>query len=617
MRTYEDPIAPEVAGTLNGLFMERVRRTPDTVAYRQYETASRCWRDYTWTETAAEVARWQGALSAEGLERGDRVAVMMRGCRQWVLLDQAALGLGLVVVPLYVNDRADNAAYILDDAGVKLLLLEGAEQWDKFSPIRDRFSTVQRIICLQPVDDASDPRLKTVENWLKDAPLSQSEPDVDGNGLATIVYTSGTTGRPKGVMLSHSNILENAWACLRHVPDVRPDDLFLSFLPLSHTFERTCGYYLPMMVGATVAYARSIEDLAENLVSKKPTVLISVPRIYERVHAKLQAALDERPALAKWLFRAAVDVGWDVFEHRQGRGPWQISHLHWPLLERLVARPVKARLGGRLRFAISGGAPLNPEVARLFLGLGVTVLQGYGLTETSPVIAADTPGDNMPQSVGRALPGLEVRVGEDDELLVRGPSVMQGYWNRPEATAEILDPDGWLHSGDKARIEDGRIFITGRLKEIIVIATGEKIPPTDMEMAIANDPLIREQQVLVLGEGRPYLSALVVLNQEAWLEIARGKRLAEDLEQAVHDERVEQLLLERLSGHLTQFPGYAQLRRVAISSEAWTIDNALLTPTLKPRRNRIMEHYRPVVDHLYESRSTYRVATANVTAGSG
>ncbi|MBZ5583968.1 MAG: AMP-binding protein, partial [Acidobacteriia bacterium] len=284
--------------------------------------------------------------------------------------------------------------------------------------------------------------------------------------------------------LSHHNILTNANACLQ-VMTVDHDALFLSFLPLSHTFERTCGYYLTMMAGSTVAYARSIPQLGEDLQTIRPTMLISVPRIYERIWEAIRTKLDEGPRVRKELFLLAVEVGFARFEHAQGRGPWRPSFLLWPVLDALVAGKVLARLGGRMRAALSGGAALSPAISRVFIGLGLPVLQGYGLTETSPVACANQPEDNLPASIGHPIPGVEVRLGDKDALLIKGPNVMLGYWNNEEATRQMIQAGGWLNYGDTARIDaQGHVFITGRLKEVIVLSNGEKIPPFDMEAAI-------------------------------------------------------------------------------------------------------------------------------------
>lgn len=590
-----DFITPQQAPTVGAQFRERVRRSPDAVAYRQFDPQAQCWKDYTWAAMAREVARYQGAFIREGLRVGDRVAVMLRNCREWVAFDQAALGAGLVLVPLYVDDRPENSAYILQDAGVRVLMTDGATQWARLGPMIRGLPALQRVVTLGPAED-DDPRVLTLDRWLPDDAGQLDAPDVDAGALATIVYTSGTTGRPKGVMLSHRNLTTNAYGCLRAVPAC-PDDLFLSFLPLSHTFERTAGYYLPVMSGATVAFARSIPQLAEDLQTIRPTGLFSVPRIYERVYNRLRAQLSERPALARALFELTVGVGWARFLHRQGRGPWRLSFVIWPLLDRLVACKVRERLGGRLRNAICGGAPLSPAIARVFIGLGVEILQGYGLTEASPVISVNRADDNDPASVGSPLPSVETRISESGELLARGSNVMMGYWNNPDATTSMIDPEGWLHTGDKARIENGHIYITGRLKEIIVLANGEKVPPSDMELAIALDPLF--DQVMIVGEGRPYLGLLAVLNPDAWARLAGELRLDPQAPESLANKELQQIVLQRVAQRLASFPGYAQVRRAALSLEPWTIEADLLTPTLKLRRARILEHHADQMEMLY------------------
>ncbi|MGH8703441.1 MAG: AMP-dependent synthetase/ligase, partial [Burkholderiales bacterium] len=367
---------------------------------------------------------------------------------------QAALGLGLVVVPLYTQDRPENVAYIIHDSGCKVLLIEGAEQWQPLSEVKGQLGSLTRILTVQSVPNAGEPRVRSVGEWLPDQGGATRHVPRDPNALATIVYTSGTTGRPKGVMLSHHNILSNAAAASLDVLTTGPDDMLLSFLPLSHTFERTCGYYLTVMSGATNSYSRGIPQLAEDLQAVRPTILVSVPRIYERVYGRIRTALDEGSPLKKKLFTLAVEVGYARFEHSQGRGPWKPSFLLWPVLNALVAKKILARLGGRMRAAISGGAALPPEISRVFTGLGLTVLQGYGLTETSPIACANRPDDNLPASVGRPIPDVQVRIGANNALMIKGPNIMLGYWNNPDATKAMIGPDGWLNSGDTARIDD-------------------------------------------------------------------------------------------------------------------------------------------------------------------
>ena len=587
-------IPAETAVTLDGLFRERAKRTPDLVACRDYNEQHKNWRDYTWSQIDRQVARWQAALEKESLKPGDRVAVMLKNCPEWITYDQAALGLGLVTVPLYTQDRPENVAYILRDSGCKVLLIEGAEQWRALSEVKHELQTLNRILTLESVPNPGEPRLRWIGEWLPAEGGETRHLARDPAALATVVYTSGTTGRPKGVMLSHRNILSNAEASC-DVLTAGHDDLFLSFLPLSHTFERTCGYYLAVLTGSTTAYSRGIPVLGEDLQSVRPTLLISVPRIYERVYGRIRDALDAGPPAKKKLFRLTVEIGYARFEHAQGRGAWKPSFLLWPLLNALVAKKIRARLGGRLRAAISGGAALPPEISRVFIGLGITVLQGYGLTESSPVAAANRPHDNLPASIGTALPGVQLRIGEGGALMIKGPNVMMGYWNNPDATKAVLGPDGWLNSGDIARIDErGHVFITGRLKEIIVLSNGEKVPPSDIESAILRDPLF--EQVMLLGEGKPFLTVMTVLAAEPWKKLSAEQGLGAA---AVNSKQVEEMLRARVAAQMKEFPGYAQVRRVTATLDPWTVENGLLTPTMKLKRAKVMEQHHADIDRMY------------------
>ena len=387
-------------------------------------------------------------------------------------------------------------------------------------------------------------------------------------------------------MLSHRNILSNVAASLKAIP-VYPGDRFLSFLPLSHMFERTCGYYLAIRAGAQTMYARSISLLAEDLRAQRPSVLIAVPRIFERIHARMQENLPPG-SFRRRLFERAVDIGWKL--RRDGGGGratrrtfFVLSFRHqasfserllWPLFKLLVANKLKRRLGGRLRLIVVGGAAFAPEHARAFVGLGLPIIQGYGMTESGPVIAANRTGDNDPLSVGRALEGVALRLGESDELLARGPGVMLGYWNNAEATRATIDADGWLHTGDRARIENGRVYITGRLKDIVVLSNGEKVPPADAEAAILRDAIF--EQVMLVGEGRPKLGLLCVsrVNDEAGLCV-------------------------RANAQLHDFPGYARICHIARLETPWSVEDGQLTPTLKLKRNEILRRHAADIERMY------------------
>ena len=594
----EDVISPQQAVTLHGLFLERVRRSRDKIAYRYFDNRQSVWVDLSWGQMLEQVARWQGALAQEGLAKGDRVALMQRNCPQWVMFDQAAMSLGLVVVPLYTVDRAENIAYIVNDAQVKVVLFETAEQWQELNGVIGQMNCVQRFVSLDDFK-SKETRLLSAAKYLH-AQSVQLQPAVpcETGELTSIIYTSGTTGKPKGVMLSHSNMLSNIYDGMATFP-VFKTDLMLSFLPLSHTFERTCGYYMQVMTGATVAYARSIPLLSEDLQTIRPTLLISVPRIYERIYSAINTKLREGSPLKRMLFKLAVDVGWSRFQHEQGRAGWKLSFLLWPLLQKLVAQKIMDRLGGRLRTAVTSGAALAPEISRMFIGLGLPVVQGYGLTETSPIVAGNKLDNNFPDSVGQAIRGVQVKLGAQSALLVKGPNVMMGYWNNPEATRAMIDADGWLNTGDTAHIsETGHIYITGRLKEIIVLSNGEKMPPADIEAAILHDPLI--DQVMICGEARPYLVALAVLNPEVWKAVAAKVGVRPDMPESLTDSNMEAKVLRRIARNMSEFPGYANVHRVLLLLEPWTIDNGLLTPTLKLKRAVVAQRFAAQIDELYK-----------------
>jgi long-chain acyl-CoA synthetase len=610
-----DIIDPGVAKTLAGLFCERVRRTPEACAYRRFNSLEQRFEEISWQETLNLAARWREGLLKENLHAGDRVAVMLHNCLEWVVFDLAALSLGLVTVPLFADDRADSAAYILKETGCRLILMESEAQWRLLCTASDRVTSIDRILVfgLSPGSKAGDsnedgprpsqseaeePRVVLVADWLPASAGNSLPAAGNGNDLATIVYTSGTTGRPKGVMLSHANILHNAFACLQR-ENIFPNDVFLSFLPLSHTFERTVGYYIPMMAGASVAHARSVDKLAEDMQAIRPTILVSVPRIYERIHAKILAGLEQKPLWMCLLFRAGVHVGWRRFLHLHRRGVWTPVQFFWPVLNRLIAQRLMAGFGGRLRLSISGGAALALPIMRVFIGSGLNLLQGYGMTETSPVISFNSAADNDPTSVGCLLPGVQAVVAPDGELKVRGPNIMLGYWRNDEATRAAIDSDGYFHTGDIGRIDASmHLRIVGRIKEILVLSNGEKIPPADLEQAIGMDPLF--EQAMIVGEGRPYLAALVVLNPSRWEKLAARLGLEADRRDRLETECAKKALLDEIGGLIRHFPGYAQIRRVHAMLDPWSVQDGLTTVTLKLRRKDLLDRFRREVDLLFK-----------------
>ena len=596
-----DIVSCDSAGTISNLFALRCEKTPDLSAYMQYDHLNEKWLSYTWKQVNGEMERYAEALAGLDLEPGDRVAVYLENCLEWVLFDIAAMRLGLVVVPLYLMDNVDNISYVLADSGSKLIFLRNEERWNKLSRIKDIFSDLRYVLFLEgngPCERDVGLTCLWLNNVLPEAPagnmhLEKRSPD----SPATIVYTSGTTGRPKGVVLSHKNILSNAEAVLQII-SAYPDDLFLSFLPLSHTFERTAGYYIPMMAGSTVAYARSIPDLAEDIRNLHPTILIAVPRIYEKIYAKINDRLERKGKLSNLLFCWTLKMGHKRFEAQQHKRKLSfIQQVAWVILNKLVASKVLKSFGGRLRISVSGGAPLGLKISDFFLSLGVPLIQGYGLTESSPVVSANSLDDNNPASVGRPLPGIEVRVDSQGELIVKGSNIMLGYWNKEEETREVLSPEGWLKTGDLVSIEQGRIVIRGRLKDILVTSTGEKISPSDLETAILQDQLF--QQVIVVGDHKPYIVAVVVVNFIAWKKLADEFGLDPGELSSLRHPMIKKEVLRRCERQTLLFPSYARIRDVCLTLLPWTIENGLVTPTLKVKRQEVEKRLTQQISELY------------------
>ncbi len=605
------PLAPglDSVQTLAALLTWRVALTPDAEAYRYHDDAAARWVSLSWRALEDKVQWFDAALRRLALPRGARVAILLPNGVNAVCVDQAALANACVPVPMHALDNPASIAYILSDSDAALLVAQSAEQWQAIVDTGVPLPSLQQVVLASgeapPAGVSSNPvPVCSLDAWLSSGVAQQASPHEkqvpNADDLAALVYTSGTTGKPKGVMLTHGNVLSNVKAVLQRVAP-QANDVFLSFLPLSHTFERTAGYYLPIAAGSCVAFARSTSLLAEDMLLVRPTILISVPRIYERVFVGVQAMLAGSP-LKQGLFAWAQNVGWRRFCRAQGlpveHTAWAwLDPLLWPLLNALAAQPLLARFGGRLRVAVSGGAPLSPAIAHAFLGLGLPIVQGYGMTESAPIVSVNTPEDNDPATVGRALAGVEVRIGENRELLVRGPNVMRGYWKREEDTNKAIT-EGWLHTGDQAAIEQGRIRILGRVKEIIVTSTGEKIAPADLELAITADALF--EQAYVFGDNRPFIACVVVLSRSEWRRLAGGLQLDPDTAESLQSSLARETVVQRVRDLTRSFPHYAQPRAVVLTLEPWTVENTLMTPTLKIKRNNLAAHFAAEISQLYQ-----------------
>lgn len=594
----------DLVRVLPELLTHHMEKRPDLPLFTFWLPTEKTWKTINVKETVEQITRWRHALVKEGLTKGDRCAMLLPNGINAILFDQSVLANALVPVPLHAVDTAGSSSYIINDSGAKLLVTGRLNRWEAIRDTEDHPALKTVVITGEPVQEHQDGDVRVVrlDQWLTEGNGSELPAGPEPQDLAALVYTSGTTGKPKGVMLTHRAILANVTGVLQNIcPE--PEDVWLSFLPLSHTFERTTTYYTAMGFGNRVAFNRNIGLLADDLKVIRPTILMSVPRIYEKVYDKIQDALVKKPAFVQKLFHTAVDVGYRRFCRENGL-PVQggLLSLFDPLiagfLDKKVGAGIRGIFGGRPRIFISGGAAFNPEVSRTFLGLGINILQGYGMTETAPIMSVNKVGDNHPQTVGPALVNIEVRVGENDELQMRGPSLMNGYWNRPADTKAVFTEDGWLRTGDQADIfSDGHIRIKGRIKEIIVTSTGEKVPPADLEQALESDHLV--SQAMVVGENRPYIAALVVLNAQEWKKLAAELKLDADDPLSLETRAARQAVLRRVKAAAAGFPNYAVPRQVRLFLEPWSIENGLMTPTLKLKRGPMRIRFADAIESLY------------------
>lgn len=588
--------------TLPQLLVNSVERYGEREALRQFDKETKSWHSLSYAQLMARVMEWRRAYAAMNLERGTRIGILMPNSIDHACADQAALANGLVPVPLHAIDTPGASAFILSDSRAQVLVTNKLTRWKQIQAAGGDLQDLTAVIITEDEVDDETGMVRGLSEWLAagthvvELPEGPKEDD-----LAGIVYTSGTTGRPKGVMLTHGNIVSNVKATLECVfPQV--GDIFLSFLPLSHTFERTAGYYLALATGCTIAYNRSVLLLADDLKTIRPTVIISVPRVYERIFARVQDKLKKSRPAARYLFDWAVEIGWRNFCRRnhlpvEHTGRAWLDGLMRPLV-RKVSSTLLDQFGGRLRIAISGGAALSSKVARTFCGLGLPIIQGYGMTEASPIIAGNNRTLNQPNTVGKPFNNVEVRLGEGDEIQIKGPSITRGYWNRPDATADAFTEDGWFRTGDVGGFNElGLLSIKGRIKEIIVTSTGEKVPPADLEAAIETDPLF--SQCYVIGENRPYLSLITVVNPDEWASFAKSCGVDPADPASLDNPSVKTSALKRAKTAAGEFPHYALPRAVVLTQEPWTIENGLITPTLKLKRGPLSKKFANVIAQLY------------------
>ncbi|MGW5837926.1 AMP-dependent synthetase/ligase [Methylorubrum extorquens] len=594
-----------LAGTIPDLLRLQVALRPNGEAYAAYDALVGTFVTHGWSEIAGQVAQRRAALSAEGLEPGARIALWLPNGLEWICFDHAALSLGLVTVPLYARDAVATIAAILEDSAAALLVVQRGVDWLSLRPFAVRCALRRVVVVDPPTSLPEEGPARALAAWLA-AARDRPPPGpvaVEPRTLATLVYTSGTTGAPKGVMLSHRNLLSVARAVLARNPGSEAD-VFLSYLPLAHIFERVVGSLIPLMLGAKVVFARSIETLREDLAAARPTIFLAVPSLLDRLRERVAEAAG-RSALRQRLLDATLAVGWERVEARRLGQPVRLrTALAWAALGPLVARPVRAALGGRVRLAVSGGAPLAPGTARFCLSLGLPLVEGYGLTEAASAVTGARVGDAVPGSSGPPLPGMTVRIGAGGEILVRSPGLMLGYWGRPDLDAQVLR-DGWLHTGDLGTITEGRLVVGGRMRDRIVLSNGEKVWPEPIEAAIRGDPLFG--QVMVIGEGQPRLSALAVVDAAAWARLAEELDLDPAADASLDAATARRAALERIAARLSDVGRAGQVRAVRLLREPWTVERGLVTPSLKVRRAAVSRAFAVQIEAMRDERAAQLV----------
>ncbi|MDQ0189984.1 long-chain fatty acid--CoA ligase [Alicyclobacillus cycloheptanicus] len=581
---------------------------PNTVGGYDAWTYAELWRD---------VRNVACHLADRGVEHGDRVGILAETSAWWAIADFAIMSLGAVVVPIYPSLTPVQVEYNAHQSGMKGLFVQNQKQLKKLVELpADALPELRFLVLFEStLDDKGEWLLAEAErrwqvdlfdDWrqtdagLDDAAFRERLQSIHRDDLATIVYTSGTTGLPKGTMLTHGNLLANVEG-IREIVRVEPTDRSLSYLPLSHIFERTAGQFVALEAGSTIAYSRGFDFIAEDFRRMPPTVFTTVPRLLEKVQEQVMRNVEQGGAFKRWLFRRALACG--TAARVEGR---PVSAAKLQFYDRVVFEKIRQATGGQLRMIISGGAPLPPYVGRFFAAVGFTVVEGYGMTETSPVVSVNPPEAPRLGTAGKVLSNVEARIAEDGELLVRGPSVMVGYYDDAAATAEAFTPDGWLHTGDIAELTpDGYLRITDRKKNLIVLSTGKKVVPAAIEVEILKDPYI--DQVMLIGQGRKYVSAIVVPN-EAMLKTLRTTAAGQTSAAAASESAsassaesgsLEAFLLKRIQEATAGFARFEQPKKVLIAKEPFTVENGQLTPSLKVRVKDVLKVYEQEIEALY------------------
>jgi long-chain acyl-CoA synthetase len=593
--------------TLTEMFLDTVKTNGSKTALMNKVEGQ--YQGISYQQFGEKVKNLALGLASLGLKKGDRVSLLSENRPEWAISDLAILSLGAINIPIYPSLIPKQVEYILNDSEAKIIITSTPEQTSKIIEIIKNLPVLKYIIYMDSPAAITEKMMSFNQVSEKGQEYGNEHPDyydqaakaIKPDDPAGIIYTSGTTGNPKGAILTHHNILSNVKGGIASL-HIRPDDTFLSFLPLCHVFERMGGHFCPISVGATIAYAESIDTVAQNLGEVKPTIMTSVPRLFEKMYTRVLENARAGGAVKQKIFNWAIQTG---EKHVKAQGQGKVGgtlKVKYNLAHKLVFSKLHERVGGRLRFFVSGGAPLPKEIGEFFHYAGIKILEGYGLTESSPVIAVNLEDKFKFGTVGPALEkgGVEVKIAEDGEILTRGPHIMKGYYKKPSETKEAIDEDGWLHTGDIGFLdEDNFLVITDRKKNLIVTSGGKNIAPAPIENLMLTSPLI--DQILIIGDKRKFLSALIVPNFEALQSYAKEQNISfKDNEELVQNQKVRQYVaneVERLSADLARFE---QIKAFRLMPEQFTIEAGELTPTLKIKRKVVEEKYMDMINNMYE-----------------
>jgi len=553
-------------------------------------------------------------LAKLGLKPHDKIAIISENRPEWIYSDMAILSLGALNVPLYPSLTAESVEYILNNSSSKGIIVSNKFQLNKILKVRKKCRSLEYLIVLNEndkvEDDSSIYTFKEIQNMGKEFRLKNpsyfmnSLSSVKEDDLCTIIYTSGTTGEPKGVMLTHKNILSNSRATLEMLP-INEHDVWLSFLPLSHIFERMAAYYTGFAAGGTMCFAESIEAISNNLLEVKPTLMTSVPRLFERMYSKIMKKVEAQPAKKQKIFYWALNVNKKYYEFKKQEKSSLVLNTKHKLAEKLVCEKIRSFTGGNLRFFVSGGAALPRELAEFFEAIGILIIEGYGLTESSPVISANKPDDYQFGSVGKIMPNLEVKIAYDGEILVKGPSIMQGYYKNKKETDKVLK-DGWLHTGDIGVFDArGFLIITDRKKHLFKTSGGKYIAPTPIENLFSTSKYI--DQFVVIGDSRMFLSALVVPDFESLKEYADANNITyKETRELIKNSEINKLIEKDMAKYQKQLANFERIRKFVLLDRAFTIENGEITPSLKIKRKVVEQRYEKLIDSMYtEHKATY------------